>query len=145
MNNYNKYKFSVLSGVILVLCSFIPVLQILLMLLNGAILKPFDWIFTIKNENILLYGVNGVISILMFVLYFFSHKTLSKFFSLMGILTFFLPLTVYLLTNKIYRAPYFLGFFIVGFLIGVLLFLLDYLRLKILDTKENKTNIKEQP
>ena len=138
MNNYNTYKFSILSGIILILCSFMPVLQILLMLLNGAILKSFEWIFTIKNENILIYGVNGVISFLMFVLYFFSHKTPSKLFSLIGILTFFLPLIVYLLTNKIYRSPYFLGFFIVGFIIGILLFLLDYLRLKILDTKENK-------
>lgn len=123
----SKLKFSLITSAILVLSSFIPVIQVLILTANGA----FVSLFTSSNNKVILM-VNAIASLLMFVLFYFSNSTLKKLLSLLGILLFFVPFLFYA-TEKIIsteKSYYFFQFLIIGIITGVLLILIETIKTK---------------
>ena len=122
----NKYKFSLITSAILVLGSFVPVLQVLILTANGAFIS----IFTNENTKVILL-VNGIMSLIMFTLFYFSNMTITKVISVLGLLLFFIPFLFYA-TEKIISVDkyYFLQFLIIGIVTGVLLMLIEIIKTK---------------
>ncbi len=113
----SKFKFSITTLAILVLSSFVPVLQVLLLTANGA----FVSLFTSADDKIILI-VNGVGSLLMLVLFYLSKSTLAKILSIIGVLLFFVPFLFYATENSISTEKfYFLQFLIIGVITGIIL------------------------
>ncbi len=117
-----KIKFSLITSIILLLSSFIPVVQVLLLTANGAFLS----VFTSSNNGIILL-VNGAASIIMFLVFYFSKSFVAKFFSLIGILFFLLPFLFYA-TEKIINTEnyYFAQFLTIGIITSILLIAVEY-------------------
>ncbi len=125
-----KIKFSLITSTVLVLSSFIPILQILIMYLNSFIVQPIGKIFGI-NDNIAIYGLNSVFSIGMIVLFYFSSSSVQKIFSIIGVIIFLMPLLMYSTTDIISTEKYyFIQFLIIGIITGLILIGLEYLRSK---------------
>lgn len=122
----NKYKFSLITLVILVLSSFVPVLQALILTANGA----FVSLFTSSDDNVILL-VNGIGSLLMLVLFYLSKSTVAKILSIAGVLLFFVPFLFYA-TEKFINTEkfYFLQFLIIGIIIGVILAAVEVIKVK---------------
>ncbi|MCS3556781.1 MULTISPECIES: hypothetical protein [unclassified Sphingobacterium] len=133
----NKLKFSLTAFVILVVSSFMPVLQVLIMYLNSIIAEPIGVLLS-KNDSIGMYLVNSLFSLTMLVLFYFSNTTVAKIFSTIGFLLFFLPLFFYsttnLFTDETGRSRlerfYFLQFLIAGFVAGLLLVVIELIKSK---------------
>jgi hypothetical protein len=122
----NKTKTSVIALGILVLTSFIPILQVLILTLNGAFLSVFT-----KNSNTIILAVNGIFTLLSLSLFYFSKSTIAKIFSIIGVVLFFLPLLFYG-TERIISTEkyYFLQFLIIGIIIGITLVLIEMFKIK---------------
>lgn len=122
----SKLKFSLIASLALVLSSFVPVIQVLLLTLNGAFLS----LFTNSDNNVILL-VNGIGSILMFVLFYFSSSLITKLLSLLGVLIFFIPFLFYA-TEKLISTEkyYFIQFLIIGIITGLFLITIEYISKK---------------
>jgi hypothetical protein len=121
-----KIKFSLIASTVLVLSSFIPVLQVLILTLNGA----FVSLFTNDGSKIILI-VNSISSVIMFVLFYLSSSITAKLLSLLGVLLFFIPFLFYITENQISTEKYyFIQFLIIGIITGLILIGLEYLRSK---------------
>jgi cytochrome c oxidase assembly factor CtaG len=113
----SKFKFSITTLAILVLSSFVPVLQVLLLTANGAFVSLF-----ISADDKIILIVNGVGSLLMLVLFYLSKSTLAKVLSIIGVLLFFVPFLFYATENSISTEKfYFLQFLIIGVVTGIIL------------------------
>lgn len=122
----NKIKFSLITSTVLVLSSFVPVLQILILLLNGA----FVSLFTADDGKVILL-VNGGCSVLMFVLFYLSSNIITKLLSLFGVLLFFIPFLLYTTENQIGTEKiYFIRFLLVGIITSVILIGVECLKNK---------------
>jgi hypothetical protein len=122
----NKFKLSLITLVILVLSSFVPVLQVLILTTNGAFLS----LFTSSDTGIILL-VNGIASLLMVLLFYFSKSIIAKLFSVLGILLFFIPLLFYATEDVISTDKYyFLQFLIIGIVAGLLLLMIEIVKEK---------------
>lgn len=122
----SKFKFSLIALVILVLSSFVPVLQVLILTANGA----FVSLFTSSDDNIILL-VNGIGSLLMIVLFYLSNSTVAKILSTLGILLFLMPFLFYA-TEKLISSErfYFLQFLITGIITEVILVAIEAIKRK---------------
>lgn len=124
-----KIKFSLFASIILVLSSFIPVLQILLLTANGAFLSLFT-----NADNKIILIVNAVASLLMFILFYFSKTTIAKVFCVLGILLFFIPFLFYTTENVINTDKYyFLQILIIGVVTSILLIITETIQTKATD------------
>ncbi|MES2701840.1 MAG: hypothetical protein V4649_04330 [Bacteroidota bacterium] len=128
-----KCKFSIITFTALIFGSFIPVLQILILTANGALIG----LFTSSDNGILL--MNGFASLLMAVLFYFAMTPIAKFFSIIGVVLFFLPLLFYAIEKIINVSNYyFLPFLAVGVATGMLLITIELLRTKTwIDNKQS--------
>lgn len=122
----SKIKFSLIASIVLVLSSFVPVIQVLLLTLNGAFLS----LFTNSDSKVILL-VNGIGSILMFVLFYFSSSLFTKILSLLGVLMFFIPFLFYA-TEKLISTEkyYFIQFLIIGIITSLFLITIEYISKK---------------
>ncbi len=67
-----KYcKTSLVIGVLLVLTAFIPIVQVILMTINGGLLS----LFVQDTNNVLIYLINSIGAMLFLVCYFYSNTT----------------------------------------------------------------------
>lgn len=132
-----KIKFSLITSAILVVSSFMPVMQIILLQCNSFIAQPIGRLFG-KNENIGIYWVNVILSLIMLVLFYFAKSATAKIFLIFGFLLFFIPLFFYstgdLFTDETgslrLEKFYFLQFLIAGIGAGILLALIELLSKK---------------
>jgi hypothetical protein len=124
----SKIKFSLIASIVLVLSSFIPVIQVLILTLNGA----FVSLFTSSDTGVILL-VNGIGSLTMFLLFYFSSRFITKFLSLLGILIFFIPFLFYA-TEKLISTEkyYFIQFLIIGIVTSIFLTTIEYISKKAL-------------
>ena len=122
----SKIKFSLIASIVLVLSSFIPVIQVLILTLNGA----FVSLFTSSDTGVILL-VNGIGSLTMFLLFYFSSRFITKFLSLLGILLFFIPFLFYA-TEKLISTEkyYFIQFLIIGIVTSIFLTTIEYISKK---------------
>jgi len=115
---------------ILAFSSFIPVLQVIILSLNGGFLYLFEQGLRIHSPK-LPYIINAAFAILFIILYYISEKIAVRILTTIGFVFFALPLLLYASENFIdNESPYFLRFIITGTLIGALLALVSILKSK---------------
>ncbi|PIV95132.1 MAG: hypothetical protein COW44_00615 [Flavobacteriaceae bacterium CG17_big_fil_post_rev_8_21_14_2_50_33_15] len=125
----------IVTGV-LVLSSFIPVLQITILSLNGGVIYLFEMIF--GNSESLLYIINAVFAFVFIVAYYYSSKRFIQLLTTLCFVFFSLPLLMYS-TENIFSEnnPYYLQFLVIGLITGLILLFIAY-------WKHYKTQIKRQ-
>ncbi len=121
-----RIKVSLIVWGVLILTSFIPVIHVMIMYLNGAILS----LFNSENDKV-HFIVDSVFTTLLLTLFYHSKSILAKIFSALGVILFFLPLLLYATANTINTERYyFLQFLITGFIVGGVLLLIELLKSK---------------
>ena len=116
---------------LLVLTSFFPVIQVVVMSLNGALTEFIGNIFGYSGSDSVLYLVNSVLGLGMCVLFLLSKTVIKKVLSGLGVVLFFLPLIVYLLEGWIDSDSfYFLHFLVGGIITGGVLVTLETMQKK---------------
>jgi len=121
-----RLAFSLVVLLILVLSAFIPVLQILVLTVNGAFIS----LFTSSVHTITLL-VNGFASISMLLLFYLSKTFAAKVISVIGVILFFIPLLFYATENIIGADEYyFFRFLIIGLIAGLSILALEIIKYK---------------
>lgn len=106
---------------VLVFSSFVPLLQIMTMYLNGSILYIIGKL-TGRDGQEIQYATNALFSLIALVLFYKSRKTIWKVFSAISALVFLLPLFVYTFENQVSEDPYyFLPMMLAGLAAGIIL------------------------
>jgi hypothetical protein len=127
MKNQN-IRIPLIIGVVLVVSSVIPILQILIMQLNGAILYGVTELMGMRLGLIELVA-NGVISIILLSIFYKSQKFRWKTASAILVALFLMPMFIYWLERKIdEEALYFLQFMIAGAATGLILLVVGFLK-----------------
>jgi hypothetical protein len=127
----SKIKFSLIASTILVVSSFMPILQILILYLNSVIAQPIGALFS-KNDNVGIYVVNSVLTVVLLILFFFARTTLQKVLAVVGVIVFFLPLFMYSTGDVINTDKfYFLQFLIAGVVVSIILVGIEYFKPKL--------------
>ncbi|MCH7403859.1 hypothetical protein ACFOUP_10310 [Belliella kenyensis] len=113
---------------VLVLTSFLPLIQILIMTLNGAIIYP---IYTIvDNDDIVsryILITDSLMSLLGLIFFYVSFKKSWRIFSAIFTVLFLLPLMV-LIFGFIETDVYFLQNLIAGLAVGLILLFVALLK-----------------
>jgi hypothetical protein len=106
---------------VLVFTSFVPVIQILIVTLNGAILYPFSVLIESKDvfESFVL-SIDGFISLLGLVFFYKSKKLFWVVLSAIFTVLFLLPFMVFVF-GYIETELYFLQNLLAGFSVGLIL------------------------
>ncbi|MBW0176591.1 hypothetical protein [Sediminibacterium sp.] len=126
-----KNKVSLLLTLLLVVTSFFPVIQVMIMSLNGALIEFFRNILSYNGSDSLLYFINTLLGLVTCVLFVLSKTVIQKVLSGLGVILFFLPLIIYLLEGRVDSDSfYFLQFLIGGIVIGGVLIILETLQRK---------------
>lgn len=113
---------------VLVFSSFVPLLQIMTMYLNGSILYIIGKL-TGRDGQEIQYATNALFSLIALVLFYKSRKTIWKVFSAISALVFLLPLFVYTFENQVSEDPYyFLPMMLAGLAAGIILVLAGLLK-----------------
>jgi hypothetical protein len=113
---------------VLVLTSFVPIIQILIMTLNGGIMYLFSLLLGGKElvGNFLLV-IEGFISLIGLILFYKSIKISWRIFSVIFTLLFLLPLMVYIF-GFIETDMYFVQNLVAGFVVGLILLVVALLK-----------------
>jgi hypothetical protein len=103
--------------------SFVPVIHILALLLNGMILHPFSGFV---KEGWSMRLINLIPSIIT-LYYFYNSTTLkSKLFSLLGVLIFFLPFLIYNIVTHLFSHEFwYVEYLIVGIVFSATIIILE--------------------
>jgi len=111
----------------LVLSSFVPIVQIFILHVNGALMS----VFTNSDDNIICL-VNLVASLFMLGLFYFSSITSAKVVSILGFLLFFIPLILDTTDNLIdVNKYYFLQFLVADLIAGIIVVALEITQSKL--------------
>lgn len=113
---------------VLVLTSFIPIIQILILTLNGGIMYLFSLLLGGKElvGNFLL-AIEGFISLVGLILFYKSIKISWRIFSVIFTLLFLLPLMIYIF-GFIETDIYFVQNLVAGFAVGLILLVVALLK-----------------
>lgn len=115
-----KIKFSLILTAILVVSAFMPILNILIMLFNGAVLSVFG-----DNSEITLWA-NLALSIVLIVIFYLSKKKTASTIIQISIVLFLFPLFMYVFESKFNEeSPYFMQSLIGGVLTGGVLIIAE--------------------
>ena len=115
-----KIKFSLILTAILVVSAFMPILNILIMLFNGAVLSVFG-----DNSNVTLWA-NLALSIVLIVIFYLSKKKTASAIIQISIVLFLFPLFMYVFESKFNEdSPYFMQSLIGGVLTGGVLIIAE--------------------
>ena len=124
-------KFSKIFTSILILSSFLPIIQIIFLYINGGILS-FTETITKINIDILSNILNLTFVILTSILYFRSNKLILKIISSILVYFFMLSFITFLKINNYGNeegALYFLPFLIAGISTGIIIIGIDKYKL----------------
>lgn len=113
---------------ILVLSSFVPIIQIVILTLNGAILSPLYAIAS--NDKVAIqyiYFFNFLISFFGLVLFFRASKISLIILSAIFSVLFLLPLATYIF-GMIVTDLYFVQNLVSGFVVGLILLIVALLK-----------------
>lgn len=120
-------KISLIIFVLLVFTAFVPVIQVVLMTINGGFLS----LFIKGNSNTPIYISNSIGALLFLSFYFYSDLSIFKVLNASAFLFFFFPLVSYATDGIIPKDPYFLSLCLIGALSGTILLLVDILKFKL--------------
>jgi hypothetical protein len=113
---------------VLVLTSFLPLIQILIMTLNGAVVSPL--FATANNDKTAIqymYIFDSLMSLIGLILFYKSIKTSWRIFSAIFTVLFLLPLMVYIF-GFIETDMYFVQNLVAGFAVGLILLVVALLK-----------------
>lgn len=117
----SKIKFSLILTAVLVVSAFMPILNILIMLFNGAVLSVFG-----DNSNVTLWA-NLALSIVLIVIFCLSKKKTASAIIEISIVLFLFPLFMYAFESKFDEdSPYFMQSLIGGVLTGGVLIIAEF-------------------
>lgn len=106
---------------VLVLASFVPIIQIVIMTLNGVLVSP---LFAISNDNKTaiqyIYFFDSLMALIGLILFFKVNKIQWRIFSAIFAVLFLLPLMVYIY-GAIETEMYFAQNLVSGFTVGLIL------------------------
>ena len=125
-------KFSKIFTSILILSSFLPIIQILFLLINGGILSYTETITKI-NIEVLSNILNSTFVIIASILYFRSNKLILKIISSILVYFFVMSFITFLKINNYGNEEgefYFLPFLIAGIFTGIIIIGIDKYKLK---------------
>ncbi|MEZ4774761.1 MAG: hypothetical protein R3D00_16370 [Bacteroidia bacterium] len=113
---------------VLVLTSFVPIIQIMIMTLNGGVMYLFSMLFGSKElvSNFLL-AIEGFISLIGLILYYKSIKISWRILSVIFTVLFLLPLMAYIF-EFLETDTYFLQNLVAGFAVGLILLVVALLK-----------------
>lgn len=114
----------IITGVMLI-TSFVPFIQIVIMFLNGGLLSLFE-----SSSSFVQYLFNGLFSGVMLLLFFKAKGAAPQILTALGFTFFFFPLLSYATDNRIPDDPYFLRILILGIVTGGVLTLVAFLQNK---------------
>jgi len=120
-------KFSIIFTTLLILSSFLPIIQILFLNINGGILSFIETITKI-NVQILSIIINSTFSILTSILYFRSYKLTLKIINSTLLSFFVISFITFLKINNYGNEEgdyYFLPFLLGGIITGTILIVFD--------------------
>ncbi|MBS3921722.1 MAG: hypothetical protein KGZ37_01065 [Nitrosarchaeum sp.] len=113
---------------VLVLTSFLPFIQILILTLNGAIIYP---LYSIADTDEIfsryIFIIDSLISLLGLIFFYLSIKKSWRIFSAIFTVLFLLPLMV-LIFGFIETDMYFLQNLVAGFAVGLILLFVALLK-----------------
>jgi len=113
---------------VLVLTSFLPLIQIIVMTLNGAIIYP---LYSIADSDEIasryIFITDSLMSLIGLVLFYVSIKMSWRIFSAIFTVLFLLPLMV-LIFGFIETDMYFLQNLVAGFAVGLILLVVALLK-----------------
>jgi len=113
---------------VLVLTSFLPLIQIIVMTLNGAIIYP---LYSIADSDEIasryIFITDSLMSLIGLVLFYVSIKMSWRIFSVIFTVLFLLPLMV-LIFGFIETDMYFLQNLVAGFAVGLILLVVALLK-----------------
>jgi len=114
----------------LLVSSFVPVTQILLIYLNSALVVPIT-ILVGTDSMYVHYVTDGLLAIATLFSFYYSKKTIWKIISAIGFTLFILPMLVYT-TGGIFGEEdgYYLRYMVFGVIIGIPLILVGLLKMK---------------
>ncbi|MEM6817000.1 MAG: hypothetical protein AAF600_21850 [Bacteroidota bacterium] len=118
----------ILTGVLIV-SAFMPMLNVLILLLNGGIVGTILYFF--DDTHLYVTWVNLVLAIIVLILFYRNKKQLNSI--MIGVLTlvFLLPFYMYFLEgNYSEDVPYFLQSLVGGLLTGLTIMIVEYLKYK---------------
>lgn len=120
-----KTKLSLIISGVLIISSFVPVLQILILLLNGAIVSLFIPLLKL-NDDIAMFWMNALASLVFLAIFYKTQRMGQKILFSLAFILFFLPFLFYS-TEHIFRDSeyYFLQFLLTGVVAGGILFLIE--------------------
>lgn len=121
-----KYKLSIITTIVLLVTSFLPVLQVVLITINGGLVA-----FITQKNFTFQYVVNGLGAALFLVVYYLSAQTKFRLFGIIGFLFFFFPMVSYATEKIMPQDPYFLGIMLIGLLSGIIFLSADILKFKL--------------
>jgi hypothetical protein len=114
----------------LLVSSFVPVIQILLIYLNTALVYPITRIAGTDSMAV-HYITDGLLAIVTLFSFYYSKKTIWKIISAIGFTLFILPMLVYA-TEGVFNEEdkYYLRFMLFGIIVGIPLILVGLLKMK---------------
>lgn len=113
---------------VLVVSSFLPLIQIMLMTLNGAIMYPlYAMAETDEIASRYIFIADSLMSLIGLTLFYISVKMSWRIFSAVFTVIFLLPLMV-LIFGFIETDVYFLQYLVAGFSVGLVLLVVAILR-----------------
>ena len=127
MNKTEDLSIALITGLLLVATSFIPLVQILLFQLNGLLFYPVTVWLPEKGIYVIMM-INGVISVLSLLLFYRAKTKRLRIIGALVLTVFLLPLFIFLSENIVSEDPYFLQLLLGGFIIGLLLAILALLK-----------------
>ncbi len=113
---------------ILVFSSFIPLIQITLLTINGAIIYPLNFIVDSNDITYIhIFIFNSLMSITGLIFFYKSHDHLRTLFTVIFTVLFLFPLMV-LALDFIKTEVYFLQNLIAGFFVGLIFLIIGILK-----------------
>ncbi|MFT4661843.1 MAG: hypothetical protein ACI8XB_002124 [Patiriisocius sp.] len=112
---------------ILLISSFLPFIQVIIIVVNGGFLGLLE-----PSSVIVHYLFNGIFSLIMLLLYIKSKSNAQQISAALGFVFFFFSLLSYGTDNVIPDDPYFFRVLILGALTGVVLILVAFLQNRVI-------------
>jgi hypothetical protein len=136
-------KIPLITLVILILTSFIPIIQLTLIYLNGALLYLIEYIFY-SSKMVLSYEIDLALAILSLVGYAFAKRRVIKISYVILAITFLSSYISFLTENLKYeKYPYFLYFMAQAIIVILPLLVIGYFKEKMAFSKQMRNQIKD--
>lgn len=129
MKSKKPLMLPIVVAAVLVVSSFMPIIQVLILTLNGAIVHLIGKLLETGTVN-MVYSTNLLLSIVFVVLFYLSNSFWVRLLNALLTIIFLFPLLFYSTENIVSDSMYFLPFMVVGLFSGGILIGVAFIKLK---------------